>query len=88
MLLKKKTAKLRDTSFLGAYSYRLPLPVRKVLIFRNNASYPICPRCGSTLPREYMRFCDRCGQKLSWFVYECASEIHAADQPSEPVIQL
>lgn len=30
--------------------------------------YPVCPRCKSTFERGYQKFCDRCGQRLSWKV--------------------
>ena len=28
--------------------------------------YPICPKCGRTMEREYQHYCDRCGQRLGW----------------------
>ena len=66
MPLKLPTIKLREILFLKAYTYRVPLPVRNVRVFENGYAYPICPRCRYTLDREYMSFCDRCGQKLDW----------------------
>jgi len=66
MPLKLPTTKLREVSRFGAYTYRVPLPVKDVRIFANGNAYPICPRCVNTLDREYMSFCDRCGQKLNW----------------------
>ena len=56
-------------------SYRLPLAVQEVLVFSNGASYPVCPKCCLTLEREYMNFCDRCGQKLDWKEFENAVEV-------------
>ena len=50
-------------------SYRFPKPVKKVLLLPNNDSYPLCPRCGFSLEREYMAFCDRCGQHLTWKIF-------------------
>lgn len=47
-------------------SFRRPMPVMEIVKFRNCACYPRCPRCGRTLEREYMSFCDRCGQRLDW----------------------
>lgn len=47
-------------------SYRQPLGVREILVYRSGQAYPVCPRCRSSLDREYMRFCDRCGQRLNW----------------------
>ena len=32
--------------------------------------YYLCPGCGVFLPREYMRFCDCCGQCLRWDAVE------------------
>ena len=62
---------------VSAILYRLPLPVTKVLVFSCGYSYPICPRCDCTVDREYMRYCDRCGQHLSWEVFEHAAVIQA-----------
>ena len=51
----------------GALSYRTALPVTKIVKY-SLIGYccPLCPRCGGSLEREYVRFCDRCGQKLCW----------------------
>ncbi len=53
-------------SFFSAVSYRIPLPVVEVVVFRSGDRYSVCPRCDSLLDREYMCFCDRCGQHLAW----------------------
>lgn len=50
-------------------SYRFPKPVIKALLLPNNDSFPLCPRCGISLEREYMAFCDRCGQHLAWNLF-------------------
>ena len=50
-------------------SFRRPMRVIAVRSYRNCShllTYPICPRCGLTMDREYQRFCDRCGQALDW----------------------
>ena len=52
----------------NALSYRSPFPVTEFRIQGRNV-YSICPRCGITLDREYMQFCDRCGQQLDWSQY-------------------
>lgn len=53
--------------FANAVSYRIALPVTKIVQFPPRwSSYPICPRCEQSIEREYMHFCDRCGQKLNW----------------------
>ena len=38
-------------------------------------TYYVCPRCKITLEREFMAFCDRCGQKLDWRSYKKAKII-------------
>ena len=30
--------------------------------------YPVCPRCKTSMDRDYVKFCDRCGQRLAWRV--------------------
>ena len=60
----RKTTKGRG---LGkAITYRIPMEVTQILKRLNGDCYPVCPRCKMTIEREYMCFCDRCGQKLGW----------------------
>ena len=50
-------------------SYRIPQTVTAVRYYPacpHLLTYPICPRCGLTVEREYQRFCDHCGQALDW----------------------
>lgn len=75
MPLKSTTARQRSSSLSLAVSYRLPLPVTKILRLSSGTTYPICPRCNDSLDREYMHFCDRCGQRLSWDAIELADVI-------------
>lgn len=56
-------------------SYRFPMSVVRVRILRSGEMYPICPRCGICLDREYMSFCDCCGQMLSWRLFPFARVI-------------
>lgn len=48
-----------------AESYRTPMPVTHLRQYRTT-SYYVCPRCGVTMEREFMAYCDRCGQCLCW----------------------
>ena len=48
-----------------AESYRIPMQVTKLRKYRATVYY-ICPRCNITMEREFMAYCDRCGQYLSW----------------------
>lgn len=66
MLLKLTTTKPREAFRLTAFTYRIPLLVTERRIFSCGDSYPVCPRCAYTIEREYMCFCDRCGQRLCW----------------------
>lgn len=74
-----KTAIAKRCKFarITAFSYRIPLQVNKILLFASGDSYPICPRCDCTIDREYMHFCDRCGQRLSWELFEYAHIVQA-----------
>lgn len=61
-----------------AVSYRIPLPVTRMVRYpMHGYCYPLCPRCGKGMEREYMNFCDRCGQKLSWDRFENAEILRA-----------
>ena len=52
-------------------SYRQPMQVTQVRQYQTTAYY-ICPRCGVTMEREFMYYCDRCGQCLDWRHYKKA----------------
>jgi len=69
----EKTKRHPPRLLLEAITYRIPLPVTKIAVYARNDTYPICPRCSTSLDREYMSFCDRCGQKLNWDLFEYAT---------------
>ena len=49
--------------------YRTARTVTEMVVYQNafgETGYYICPRCDCALDREFMHFCDRCGQKLKW----------------------
>lgn len=50
----------------AALRYRQPMEVRELARYRSGGTFPVCPRCGSAMEREYQNYCDRCGQRLSW----------------------
>jgi len=64
--------KFSTRQFIEAVAYRIPLPVTKVIVYSHGDAYPVCPRCALSLDREYLTFCDRCGQRLSWDLYQHA----------------
>ena len=46
-----------------------PKPVIDHIILQSGSGsnlFYLCPNCEIFLPREYMRFCDCCGQRLDW----------------------
>jgi len=56
-------------SVFPVLTYRFPMSVRELMIFPdtiNEYSAYVCPRCGITMEREFMAYCDRCGQCLDW----------------------
>lgn len=56
----------------GQLAYRSPMCVTAVRGYRRiptDSGYPVCPRCNSTLEREYQSYCDRCGQCLDLSAY-------------------
>ena len=55
-------------------SYRRPMSVTQRLIVsvRTKDGYFLCPRCKITLDREFVSYCDRCGQRLDWRNYKKA----------------
>lgn len=61
-------------------SYRLQMPVTEVMVFPYGNGYYVCPRCHITLEREFMAFCDRCGQHLGWRGYKKAKVIYPCNR--------
>ena len=65
-------------SLLEQLCYRRPLQVTRVLRIHTSqgtSSYPLCPRCAISLDRDYIAFCDRCGQMLDWSSFSHASPV-------------
>lgn len=58
-------------------SFRKPLAVLQLLQLENGTIFPVCPRCRCSLDREYMNYCDRCGQHLNWKRLRHAEIIHS-----------
>ena len=56
----------------AAFVYRKPMDVNVIRVLHNGDTYPICPRCLQHLEREYMSFCNSCGQNLRWTHFDHA----------------
>lgn len=69
MPLKPTQPWLEKPTRVTAVLYRIPLPVTEVLALHHGDSYPLCPRCRTSMEREYMHYCDRCGQRLGWELF-------------------
>ena len=80
MPLKTATKQQRKPRLVATFRYRIPLLVTAILLLPSGDSYPICPRCDCSIDREYMRFCDRCGQRLGWDLFDFAKIIRAPRQ--------
>lgn len=57
-------------------SFRAAMTVTQIRMFPTDGAFPVCPRCRISLDREYQRFCDHCGQCLSWKGYKRAQIIY------------
>ncbi len=65
-------------------SYRLQMHVTEVMVFPDGNGYYVCPRCHITVEREFMSFCDRCGQRLSWRDFDDAEVIYVGWDGPDP----
>lgn len=64
-------------SLLKVFSgYRKALLVQELIVFSNGDGYYICPRCHVSLSREFVSYCDRCGQHLGWRRYKKAKILY------------
>ena len=61
---------LRSSSVVLFPTYRWPRKVKEVYSFKWGVKFPQCPRCKTTMEREYQLFCNRCGQRLNWRVFD------------------
>lgn len=70
-------------NFLTIFSsYRLQMPVAEVMGFPDGNGYYVCPRYHITVEREFMSFCDRCGQHLDWKGYKKAKIVYPGQRNS------
>ena len=77
----KLSKRRKVTKRIPAMEYRIPMQVTEILRLCHSGYYPICPRCHQSIDREYMRFCDRCGQHLGWDEFEKVKVVYAVQEP-------
>lgn len=81
-LAQQKTAlspALRWHLFFLVMGYRQPMNITEIMAFQSQFGetvYYVCPRCHITMEREYMAYCDRCGQRLGWKNHKKARVIY------------
>lgn len=59
-----------QTQLVEALAFRFPMAISEYRQFGDRDIYWRCPRCHSTLERDYQSYCDRCGQCLDWSVLD------------------
>ena len=73
--------------FLYPISFRLGMQVTEVMVIPSGlygeTGYYVCPRCSITMEREFMAYCDRCGQRLDWKHYKKAKVIYPGKPNTE-----
>lgn len=57
-------------------TYRWPMRVTEVHIYKDETSCGQCPRCKKSIEYEYQFFCHCCGQRLDWFRFDDAKEVY------------
>lgn len=64
---------------LCSAGYRQKMPITEIMVFHTHfgeTGFYVCPRCKLTLDRDFVSFCDRCGQHLDWKDYRKAKLIY------------
>lgn len=58
--------------------------VKVVYSYEWGVEFLSCPRCRTTMEREYQLFCDRCGQRLNWSGFDnCEVKYIGWDGPED-----
>ena len=57
-------------------TYRWPMRVTEVHIYKDETAWAQCPRCKGRIEYEYQFFCDSCGQRIDRFGLDDAKEVY------------
>ena len=75
-LIVRTVFRLSENAVRKQLDFRTELPVLEKVVYSGQTmsdvgyEYPICPKCRTSLEREYVNYCDRCGQHLGWSEYD------------------
>ena len=68
-----------------AEEYRAKLLITHIRVNKRFDSWAVCPRCYSSIDREYMSFCTVCGQHLDWSGYHDAEFVYDIEKIGKDV---
>lgn len=84
-----RTVTMPFHTLVSLFGYRSPMRITEIMIYpsshQEGAGYYVCPKCKNTLDREFMHFCDRCGQKLNWTGYQNARQIYPRPRANKKI---
>ena len=78
-VVKQRKIRLPADCMETALQYRKAMKVCEIMVFpemRGEPAMPVCPRCETTMEREYMAYCDCCGQCLDWSGFKKARVVY------------
>ena len=55
-------------------TYRLPMTLNTVRIYKDQNCFAVCPRCKSVIEYDFQSFCGNCGQHIDWSKLDEATE--------------
>lgn len=55
-------------------TYRLPMTLNTVRIYKDQNCFAVCPRCKGVIEYDFQSYCGSCGQYLNWSKLDDAEE--------------
>ena len=56
--------------------YREAMTITHYYVHKNGDEFAVCPKCGLAVHFVYQKYCDNCGQRLKWTVFDRATPIY------------
>ncbi len=76
----RQTIGILANALIDAFGYRKPMQVTEIMIYLSpnysETGYSVYLKCKNTLEREFIRFCERCSQRLDWSGYRNAELVY------------